>query len=79
MIIFFDLCKKLKIFFLTNPNKFVILFKKTNESKVGKMISLKINFIDINLINIINQAKMDEYFTFTHLLGIRDQNLPLSR
>lgn len=22
---------------------------------------------------------MDDYFTFTHLLGIRDQNLPLSR
>lgn len=22
---------------------------------------------------------MDEYFTFTHLLGIRDQNLPLSK
>lgn len=39
---------------------------------------LKINFIDINLINIINQ-RMDDYFTFTHLLGIRDQNLPLSR
>ncbi len=22
---------------------------------------------------------MDNYFTFTHLLGLRDQNLPLSR
>ena len=22
---------------------------------------------------------MDDYFTFTHLLGLRDQNLPLSR
>lgn len=22
---------------------------------------------------------MDDYFTFTHLLGIRDQNLPLSK